>query len=353
MENLPADVKVSMSRDMPAAEDVILKRKRQMAILEEMLEDYRSILALVDRKDKHLAALGFPEPAAVNASGRRIKKPNKDFDIGGGTAMGGGKRKRKGAARGSQNDIRAAAIQKKYDKKKQELIEKVAAMLRNLSRHKDHKFKAQWFVVPVDRKLVPDYYNIVTSPMDLGTIVTRIKNQEYRSLRLLKSDIDLVWANCNLYNKEGPVREAGKYLSGVVNTQWKLQNVEKKWAELENMQALEIQRLTADEHVAEASDAESDEATEITPPERQRSKSSKKKKPRNTSNDLAYQKELEKQVKELRNLQKQNKSGSRKAEEGPRCDMTTKGASPTAFGTAQASLRLRVWVMHLSFACAF
>jgi hypothetical protein len=63
--------------------------------------------------------------------------------------------------------------------------------------------KAWPFLQPVDPVAlnIPDYFEIIEHPMDLGTIHTNIENGVYDSnpIRCL-DDIDLVWRNCYLYN---------------------------------------------------------------------------------------------------------------------------------------------------------
>ena len=89
---------------------------------------------------------------------------------------------------------------------------------------------SQWFVEPVNPTLVPDYYSIISQPMDLGTVQKRLKADHYsnpkefcevwfllpgrRSARIVPAvsqcqgsetgpsmqDVRLVWANCVKYN---------------------------------------------------------------------------------------------------------------------------------------------------------
>lgn len=61
------------------------------------------------------------------------------------------------------------------------------------------------FREPVDWKAMGllDYLNIVKSPMDLGTIKTKIEASKYNSLDEIASDVRLVWRNCMLYNRDG------------------------------------------------------------------------------------------------------------------------------------------------------
>ncbi|XP_061590407.1 bromodomain-containing protein 3-like isoform X2 [Cololabis saira] len=65
-----------------------------------------------------------------------------------------------------------------------------------------HKF-AWPFYQPVDAVSLglPDYYKIVTSPMDLGTIKTRLENDYYWSASECMQDFNTMFTNCYIYNK--------------------------------------------------------------------------------------------------------------------------------------------------------
>jgi hypothetical protein len=58
------------------------------------------------------------------------------------------------------------------------------------------------FAQPVDpeRDGCPDYYDVVTQPMDLGTVHQKIEENAYKSVAEWKSDVNLIWANSLLYN---------------------------------------------------------------------------------------------------------------------------------------------------------
>ncbi|KAM8871727.1 bromodomain-containing protein 3-like [Synchiropus picturatus] len=65
-----------------------------------------------------------------------------------------------------------------------------------------HQF-AWPFLVPVDavKLKLPDYYKIITSPMDLGTIKRRLKNYYYWSSSECLQDFNTMFTNCYIYNK--------------------------------------------------------------------------------------------------------------------------------------------------------
>ncbi|KAH7301550.1 hypothetical protein KP509_23G031600 [Ceratopteris richardii] len=65
---------------------------------------------------------------------------------------------------------------------------------------------AEPFNVPVDPVAlgIPDYFDIVKKPMDLGTICKNLeRGGKYRSSRDVYEDVQLVWTNCRIYNQKG------------------------------------------------------------------------------------------------------------------------------------------------------
>ncbi|TMW68682.1 hypothetical protein Poli38472_006150 [Pythium oligandrum] len=48
-----------------------------------------------------------------------------------------------------------------------------------------------------------DYLQIVKTPMDLGTIRTKLGKNEYKKASEFARDMRLVWDNCKLYNQDG------------------------------------------------------------------------------------------------------------------------------------------------------
>ena len=62
---------------------------------------------------------------------------------------------------------------------------------------------AIWFLEPVDWKGLglKDYLDVVKTPMDLGTVTSKLSS--YESMDAFWSDVDLIWANCMKYNADG------------------------------------------------------------------------------------------------------------------------------------------------------
>ena len=65
--------------------------------------------------------------------------------------------------------------------------------------------QALWFRKPVDpvADKVPNYHLFVKTPMDLGTIRTKLTNNQYASVLEFRDDVELVWSNCFAYNPPG------------------------------------------------------------------------------------------------------------------------------------------------------
>uniref|UniRef100_A0A5B7AEQ2 Putative transcription factor GTE9 isoform X3 n=1 Tax=Davidia involucrata TaxID=16924 RepID=A0A5B7AEQ2_DAVIN len=90
---------------------------------------------------------------------------------------------------------------------------------------------AGWaFNQPVDpvKLEIPDYFSIISEPMDLGTIKTKLENNEYFSIEEFSADVRLTFSNAMLYNPSANnVHRMAKQLDKIFNTRWKF--LEAKW----------------------------------------------------------------------------------------------------------------------------
>ncbi|TDL22893.1 hypothetical protein BD410DRAFT_897775 [Rickenella mellea] len=59
---------------------------------------------------------------------------------------------------------------------------------------------AEAFLKPVSKTDYPDYYEIITNPMDLQTMLKKVKQKHYKSKREFQDDLELIWSNCFVYN---------------------------------------------------------------------------------------------------------------------------------------------------------
>ena len=60
--------------------------------------------------------------------------------------------------------------------------------------------KAWPFVKPVNKDEVPEYYKVITSPMDLSTVEERLQAGHYAAPKDLVDDVKLIFSNCRQYN---------------------------------------------------------------------------------------------------------------------------------------------------------
>ncbi|XRM40975.1 histone acetyltransferase [Aspergillus tubingensis] len=77
-------------------------------------------------------------------------------------------------------------------------------MRRFLNEVRNHK-QAWPFLSPVSRDEVPEYYEVIEQPMDLGTMEEKLERDEYEGPEQLMADLKLVLGNCRLFNEQGTV----------------------------------------------------------------------------------------------------------------------------------------------------
>ncbi|KAH8648794.1 histone acetyltransferase GCN5-like protein [Tricladium varicosporioides] len=75
---------------------------------------------------------------------------------------------------------------------------------RFLGQLQNHK-QAWPFLNPVNKDEVPDYYNVITSPMDLSMAEERLNQDHYPTPKALLDDLKLIFSNCRKYNDETTV----------------------------------------------------------------------------------------------------------------------------------------------------
>lgn len=113
----------------------------------------------------------------------------------------------------------------------QGLMKHCTSLLNTLMNHK----YGYVFNAPVDPVAlgVPDYFTVITSPMDLGTIKANLHDSIYSSPLEFASDVRLTFANALKYNPAGDVvHKMAKTLSKVFENKWK--RIEKKMAHVDS-----------------------------------------------------------------------------------------------------------------------
>ncbi|KAL6990501.1 hypothetical protein U1Q18_043554, partial [Sarracenia purpurea var. burkii] len=132
-------------------------------------------------------------------------------------AMGSHKRKFQGVGDGKKEKRR------KMDRT---VTRQCSSILKQLMTH-----PAGWvFNQPVDPvKLdIPDYFTIISEPMDLGTIKTKLDTNSYSSAEEFAGDVRLTFSNAKVYNPPpNKIYEMAEKLNNIFNTRWKC--FEAKW----------------------------------------------------------------------------------------------------------------------------
>lgn len=96
--------------------------------------------------------------------------------------------------------------------------------LNNLTSTK-YQNKNLLFLAPVDRNEVPGYDKVITRPMDLGTVRTKLEENKYESPTAFWMDVDLVFTNAVTYNKD---RKETQFVVKLAKDMMKLVNKERR-----------------------------------------------------------------------------------------------------------------------------
>ncbi|RKP38764.1 Bromodomain-containing protein, partial [Dimargaris cristalligena] len=94
------------------------------------------------------------------------------------------------------------------------------AIVRSMKRHRD----AGPFLEPVDpvKLNIPDYTSIVKNPMDISTVEKKLTSGQYADVSRFISDVELIFANCVLYNgSESVIAKMAQSLERLFNNQVK------------------------------------------------------------------------------------------------------------------------------------
>ncbi|CAN6603828.1 transcriptional activator Spt7p [Trichomonascus vanleenenianus] len=77
-----------------------------------------------------------------------------------------------------------------------EAAEKVVLELRGYTEH------STAFLNKVNKRDAPNYFNVIKHPMDLNTVMKKLKGFQYKSKKEFVNDIMLIWDNCFTYNTD-------------------------------------------------------------------------------------------------------------------------------------------------------
>jgi bromodomain-containing factor 1 len=110
-----------------------------------------------------------------------------------------------------QNDLFSKSMARKH-------LKYCTAALKELKKHPS----AGLFLEPVDpvKYGIPDYFDIIKQPMDLGTVESKLNALQYTTVADFESDVRLIFSNCILYNGvDHPVSQQARELESLFNVQ--------------------------------------------------------------------------------------------------------------------------------------
>ncbi|KAK4742728.1 hypothetical protein SAY87_000729 [Trapa incisa] len=106
------------------------------------------------------------------------------------------------------------------------LKQQCSTLLKKLMNH-----QCGWpFNQPVDPVAlnIPDYFSVVSEPMDLGTVKSKLENNLYLGIEEFSIDVRLTFSNAMLYNPPGnEVHRMADQLNKIFESEWKV--LEVKW----------------------------------------------------------------------------------------------------------------------------
>jgi hypothetical protein len=105
-------------------------------------------------------------------------------------------------AEGSEVYVMAAQLNEEYERLMERIwVEEAKKILTNLKKHPN----AYIFLEPVDWKGLglTDYLKVIKTPMDLGTVGSKLGSDQYASMDAFFDDLYLIWSNCMVYNADG------------------------------------------------------------------------------------------------------------------------------------------------------
>jgi len=70
------------------------------------------------------------------------------------------------------------------------------------------------FLQRVNKRDAPDYFHVIKHPMDIGSMIKKLKQLQYKSKRDFVGDLNLIWSNCLQYNADPnhPLRKKALYM---------------------------------------------------------------------------------------------------------------------------------------------
>ena len=136
-------------------------------------------------------------------------------------------------------------------------VSRIKVIHRQLMVHKN----AYIFLKPVDPVYweIPDYFDVIKNPMDLGTINERLERDDYyteENYQKYAADVRLVWSNAMTYNKEDDVvYKMARIMSREFEYHWQQKIVDADFTYAPVKEIGEGDDMTIDSHANEGDDA--------------------------------------------------------------------------------------------------
>ncbi|KAK6458746.1 Bromodomain-containing protein [Scheffersomyces xylosifermentans] len=114
------------------------------------------------------------------------------------------------------------------------------------------------FLAPVDAVAlnIPNYHEIVKEPMDLGTVQSKLANNQYENGDEFEHDVRLVFKNCYAFNPEGSeVNMMGHRLESVFDKKWANRPVPEPTPNNSEAEESEVESSEAEDEEPEVSEA--------------------------------------------------------------------------------------------------
>jgi len=239
------------------------KRREKEALLKRLQE--------IEAAKQQVAKMEIAKAAAIPqprvASARPVKAPaqpvyrqpaisavvsrsgiKKSAPVAAAVAPGVYKKMRDGRLITNRRLLREHEVDQERQQRNKEMLRRCREVLNQTKKNKFH-----WiFSVPVDavRLGIPDYYTIVKTPMDMGTVKKKLDERKYDSPLEFCADMRLIWDNCALYNE--PTTDAGhmgEVMRGEFETAWLNSGLEQYATEEQAIRAqeeVEIRNTPAD-----------------------------------------------------------------------------------------------------------
>jgi hypothetical protein len=149
----------------------------------------------------------------------------------------------------SVTSISTCEHQSSYKRKTESLNASKIRMCGNVLRKLMDNKLGLLFREPVDPVLygIPDYFDVIKNPMDLGTVKKKLTNSQYANLDEFAADVRLTFSNAMTYNPPGnQVHTVAEQLNGIFESEWKL--VERKCRDrnlVNEQQAMKVIKIRA------------------------------------------------------------------------------------------------------------